>query len=97
RILQKAPEAPDILSVLDRVGREIARDFPEVGAHREDMHKVVQAEVERYENEGPTTEYTETTEGLPELPPGTPPTEVLYYLDPYTTSFEAHVVWSEGP
>src|SRR5208282_417024 len=50
RILQKAPEAPDILSVLDRVGRQIARDFPELGAHREDMHKVVQAEVERYED-----------------------------------------------
>ncbi len=163
RILQKAPEAPDILSVLDRVGREIARDFPEVGAHRDDLHQVVQAEVERYEdaigrarqtirryeervrstggrvgeetliewydslgvppdlaveeltqpppipedfysrvaerheNEGPTTEYADTTEGLPELPAGTPPTEVLYYLDPYTVSFEAHVVWSEGP
>ena len=163
RILQKAPEAPDILSVLDRVGREIARDFPEVGAHRDDMHKVVLAEVERYEdaigrarqtirryeervlstggrvgeetliewydslgvppdlaveelsqppaipedfysrvaerheNEGPTTEYADATDGLPELPAGTPPTEVLYYLDPYTVSFEAHVVWSEGP
>jgi alanine--tRNA ligase len=163
RILQKAPEAPDVISVLDRVGREIARDFPEVGAHRDDLHKVVQAEVERYEdtigrarqtirryeervrstggrvgeetliewydslgvppdlaveeltqpppipedfysrvaerheNEGPTTEYTESTEGLPDLPAATAPTEVLYYLDPYTTSFEAHVVWSQGP
>jgi alanyl-tRNA synthetase len=163
RILQKTPEAPDILSILDRVGREIARDFPEVGAHRDDLHKVVLAEVERYEdtigrarqtirrheeriratggkvgeetliewydslgvppdlaveeltdppkipedfyarvaerheNERPTTEYTETTEGLPDVPAATPPTEVLYYLDPYTTNFEAHVVWSEGP
>jgi alanyl-tRNA synthetase len=163
RILQKTPEAPEILSILDRAGREIARDFPEVGAHRDDLHKVVLAEVERYneaisrarqtirryeervrstggrvgeetlvewydslgvppdvavevleqppaipgdfyslvaerhENEGPTSDYVETTEGLPELPGSTPPTEVLYYLDPYTTNFEAHVVWTEGP
>ncbi|HYA54282.1 MAG TPA: alanine--tRNA ligase [Thermoplasmata archaeon] len=163
RILQKTPEAPDILSILDRAGREIARDFPEVGAHRDDLHKVVLAEVERYEdtigrarqtirrteervlaaggkvgeetliewydslgvppdlaieelshppaipedfyakvaerheNEGPTTEYADTGDGLPELPSSVPPTEVLYYLDPYTTNFEAHVVWSDGP
>lgn len=162
RILQKTPEAPDILSVIDRAGREIARDFPEVGAHRDDLHKVVLAEVERYdeaisrarqtirryeervrstggrvgeealvewydslgvppevavevldqppaipddfysrvaerhENEGPTSEYAETAEGLPELPAATPPTEVLYYLDPYTTNFDAHVVWKGG-
>jgi alanine--tRNA ligase len=163
RILQKVPEAPDVVAILDRVGREIARDFPEVGAHRDDLRNVVLAEVERYEdaisrarqtirryedrvrsvggrvgeetliewydslgvppdlaveelsappsipedfyarvaarheNERPTTEYAETTEGLPELPEGTPPTEVLYYLDPYTTTFEAHVVWTGGP
>ena len=163
RILQKTPEAPDILAILDRSGREIAHDFPEVGAHRDDMHKVVLAEVERYqdaigrarqtirryeervkaqgskvgeetliewydslgvppdlaveeltdppkipedfyakvaerhENERPTNEYAEPTEGIPEVPPATPPTQVLYYLDPYTTNFEAHVVWSEGP
>ena len=162
RILQKTPDAPDILSVLDRAGREIAHDFPEVGAHRDDLHKVVLAEVERYdeaigrarqtirryeerlrstggrvgeealvewydslgvppevavevleqppaipddfysrvaerhENEGPTSDYVETTEGLPEVPTSTPPTEVLYYLDPYTTNFEAHVVWVGG-
>jgi len=30
------------------------------------------------------------------VPPGTPPTEVRYYLDPYTLDFEAHVVWSDG-
>ncbi|HLM70014.1 MAG TPA: alanine--tRNA ligase, partial [Thermoplasmata archaeon] len=162
RILQKTPESPDILSILDRAGREIARDFPEVGANREDLHKTVLAEAERYddaisrarqtirryeervrstggtvgeealidwydslgvppdvaveelehppaipadfyarvaerhENEGPTTDYTESTEGLPEVPDGTPPTEVLYYLDPYTMSFEAHVVWVGG-
>ena len=162
RLLQKTPEAPDILSVLDRAGREIARDFPEVGAHRDDMHQVVLAEVERYdeaisrarqtirryeervrstggrvgeetlvewydslgvppdvaveeleqppaipedfyakvaerhENEGPTSDYADATEGLPEVPDGVPPTEVLYYLDPYTTNFEAHVVWVGG-
>lgn len=162
RILQKTPEAPDILSILDRAGREIARDFPEVGAHRDDLHKVVLAEVERYddtiararqtihryeerlrstgghvgeeeliewydslgvppdvavedleeppkipedfyakvaerhENEGPTSDYVEKTEGLPEVPDSVPPTEVLYYLDPYTTNFEAHVVWVGG-
>jgi alanine--tRNA ligase len=163
RILQKTPEAPDILSILDRSGREIARDFPEVGQHRDDLHKVVEAEVERYrdtmdrarqtirrteervrasggrigeemliewydslgvppdlaveelrdppkvpddfyarvaelhENERPTNEYAEPTEGLPEVPAGTPPTEVLYPLDPYTMDFEAHVVWTGGP
>ena len=161
RILQKTPEAPDILSVLDRAGREIARDFPEVGAHRDDLHQVVLAEVDRYadaitrarqtirryeervrstggrvgeetlvewydslgvppdvaveeleqppaipedfyarvaerhENEGPTSDYADATEGLPEVPESVPPTEVLYYLDPYTTNFEAHVV--SGP
>jgi len=163
RILQKTPDAPDIVSILDRVGREIAKDFPEIGAHRDDLHKVVLAEVERYdesigrarqtirryeervratggkvgeealiewydslgvppdlaveelteppkipddfysrvaarhENERPATDYAETTEGLPDVPHGTPATEVLYYLDPYTTNFEAHVVWSDGP
>jgi len=162
RILQKTPEAPDILSILDRAGREIARDFPEVGAHRDDLHQVVLAEVDRYndaisrarqtirryeervrstggavgeetlvewydslgvppdlaveelehppkipedfyarvaerhENEGPTSDYADSTEGLPELPDSVPATEVLYYLDPYTTNFEAHVVWVGG-
>jgi len=52
---------------------------------------------ERHENERPTSEYVETTEGVPEVPTATPPTEVLYYLDPYTTNFEAHVVWTQGP
>lgn len=162
RILQKTPEAPDILSLLDRAGREIAHDFPEVGAHRDDLHKVVLAEVERYdeaisrarqtirryeervrstggtvgaetlvewydslgvppevaveelehppaipedfysrvaerhENEASTSDYAEATEGLPDLPASVPATEVLYYLDPYTTNFEAHVVWVGG-
>ncbi len=163
RILQRTPEAPDLLAILDASGREIARDFPEVGAHRDDLHRVVAAEVERFaesierargtirrydervrstrgrvteddlvqwydslgippdlaveelkepppipedfyarlatrhENERPPTDYTETVEGLPEVPDGTPPTEVLYYLDPYTLAFDAHVVWTGGP
>jgi alanyl-tRNA synthetase len=163
RILSKVPEAPDLVSILDRAARQIARDFPEVGMHRDDLHRVVQAEIERYEesigrarqtvrrteekvrqtggriteqdllewydslgvppevaveelqnpppipedfyarvaaiheNERPTSDYVEKTEGLPEVPAGTPPTEALYYLDPYTVSFEAHVVWTSGP
>jgi len=51
----------------------------------------------RHENEAPTTDYAEKLEGLPEVPEGTTPTEVLYYLDPYTLAFDAHVVWTEGP
>ena len=163
RILEKTPEAPDLLVVLDRSAREIARDFPEVGANREDLHHVVSAEVERYHesierargtirryderthstggrvteedllewydslgippelaveelahpppipddfytrvaqrhlNETPTNDYVEKAEGLPEVPAGTPATEVLYYLDPYTLAFDAHVVWTSGP
>jgi alanyl-tRNA synthetase len=49
RILAKAPGSPDFLQIVDRSGREIARGFPEIGAHRDDMHRVLQAEVERYE------------------------------------------------
>ncbi len=163
RILAKTPEAPSLRAILDRAAREIARDFPEVGADRDDLHAVVQAEIERYdeaigrarqtirrfeerarsvgqrvtseqllewydslgvppevaveelseppaipedfyarvaarhENERPTTDYAEKTEGWPEVPAGIPPTEVQYYLDPYTVAFDAHVVWSEGP
>ncbi|HTS32367.1 MAG TPA: alanine--tRNA ligase [Thermoplasmata archaeon] len=163
RILQKTPEAPDILAVLDRAARDLAHEYPEVGQHRDDLHRVVQAEVERYAeaierargtirrteerlratggritaadllewydslgvppevaveelrdppaipedfyaqvaarhaSEVPTTDYTEKEEGLPEPPAGTPPTEVLYYLDPYTDSFEAHVLHVDGP
>ena len=162
RILQRTPEAPDLLAILDASGREIARDFPEVGAHRDDLHRVVAAEVERFaesierargtirrydervrstrgrvteddlvqwydslgippdlaveelkepppipedfyarlatrhENERPPTDYTETVEGLPEVPDGTPPTEVLYYLDPYTLAFDAHMLSGPG-
>jgi alanyl-tRNA synthetase len=48
RILQRTPEAPDLLAILDASGREIAHDYPEVGAHRDDLHRVVTAEVERF-------------------------------------------------
>jgi alanyl-tRNA synthetase len=163
RILQRTPEAPDLLALLDETGRQIAHDFPEVGAHRDDLHRVVTAEMERFadsierargtirrydervrssgarvteddliqwydslgippdlaveelkepppipedfyarvatrhEAETPATDYSERLEGLPEVPDGTPPTEVLYYLDPYTLAFDAHVVWTGGP
>ncbi len=163
RVLSKVPDAPELVAVLDRAGREIARDFPEVGEHRDDMHRVVEAEIERYaeaiararqtvrryeqrvrseggkvesedllgwydslgvppdvaveelehppaipdnfyalvaarhENEQPTTDYVDRAEGLPEVPADVPPTEVLYYLDPHTLSFEAHVVRADGP
>jgi alanyl-tRNA synthetase len=163
RILARAQGSPDFLQIIERSGREIARAYPEVGAHRDDMHRVLQAEVERYEEsikrgrvqvrrmeerivkEGrtvgvddlvewydslglppdvaaeelrqppevpddfyarvaarhaedqPEKEYSETTTGLPEPPPSTPATEVLYYLDPYTLSFRGHVLWNHGP
>ncbi|MCI4331648.1 MAG: alanine--tRNA ligase [Thermoplasmata archaeon] len=163
RLLQRVPEAPEITAVLDRVGREVARIFPEVGAHRDDLRRVVEAEVERYaealvraraaihrheeraeregkpltsddlvawydslgvppevaveelrhppaipedfyarlaarhEQEARETDYAEKGAELPELPAAVAETKVEYYLDPYTLSFEAHVVWSEGP
>jgi alanyl-tRNA synthetase len=49
RILQKTPDAPSLVAVLDDVGREIALDAPEVGAHRDDLHRVVEAEIERFD------------------------------------------------
>jgi len=163
RILAKVPEAPSLTSVLDRVGRELAHDFPEIGEHRDDLARVVEAEVERYaeaidrarvsirrqeakarseggritgddllrwydslgvppdvavaelaepvpipedfyaqvaarhESERPTTDYVDASEGFPAVPESVPATEVLYYLDPYTVSFEAHVVHADGP
>jgi alanyl-tRNA synthetase len=163
RILGKTPDAPEITSVLDRVARDLAHPFPEIGQHRDDLHRVVVNEVERYgeaiarargairrqeqrtraaggriteedllewydslgvppevaveelqdpprvpddfyvraaarhESEARATDYSEKSEGLPEPPPSTPPTEVLYYLDPYTDTFEAHVVHTDGP
>ncbi len=163
RVLAKAPEAPTLAEVLDRVGRDAARHFPELGAHRDDLHRVVAAEVERYdeaigrareqvrraeerservgtritgedlvawydswglppdlavqslknppevpkdfyallaarhEKEARETDYTEGTRGLPKVPESLPATEVLYYGDPYTLQFEAHVLHVEGP
>jgi alanyl-tRNA synthetase len=163
RILAKVPEAPELTSILDRIGRELARDFPEIGEHRDDLRRVVEAEIERYreaidrarmtirrheaklrseggrvtgddllqwydslgvppdvaveelanppaipedfyarvaarhESERPTTDYVDASEGFPAAPASVPETEVLYYLDPYTVSFEAHVVHVDGP
>jgi alanyl-tRNA synthetase len=163
RLLAKAPEAPPLVTILDRAAREIARDFPEVGEHRDDLRLVVEAEIEKYtdaiararqtirrheervrseggkvtgddlivwydslgvppdvaveelaqppaipegfyalvaarhEAERPATEEGETPEELPAVPAATPATEALYYLDPYTVAFEAHVVASSGP
>jgi alanine--tRNA ligase len=48
RTLQGVPDAPTIVALSDRVGRDLARDFPEIGEHRDDMAKVIEAEVERY-------------------------------------------------
>lgn len=163
RTLAKAPEAPKLLDVFDRVGREVARQFPEVAAHRDDLHTVLRAEMERYdeaigrardqvrraeerstrigapitgedlvawydswglppdlavqalehppeipkdfyamlaarhEQEARETDYAERGKGLPEVPESVPGTEVLYYTDPYTRQFEAHVVFVDGP
>jgi alanyl-tRNA synthetase len=162
RILQKTPDAPEITAILDRIARSLAAQYPEIARHRDDLHRVVLAEVDRYaeaierarniihryeeralaagtkvgtaellewydslgvppevavenlqhpptipedfyaqvaarhEAETPATDYSDKGEGLPELPAGTPATEVLYYLDPYTDSFEAHVVHVDG-
>ncbi len=163
RLLSKVPEAPSLVAILDRSGRELARDYPEIGEHRDDLARVVEAEIERYrealerarqtirrqdakyraegsrateedllrwydslgvppdvaveelsqppaipedfyarvaarhESERPTTDYVDASEGFPEVPASVPGTEVLYYLDPYTVAFEAHVVHVDGP
>jgi alanyl-tRNA synthetase len=163
RILQRTPDAPELIAILDRSAREIAKTYPEIGEHREDLHKVVRAEMDRFqeaidrarqsirrqeekaeatgghitgddllqwydslgvppdlaieelkhpppipddfyakvaarhEGETPTTDYTEQADGLPEVPLAVPATEALYYLDPYTVAFDAHVVWAQGP
>ncbi len=163
RILSKVPGGPELPSILERTAREIARDFPEVGEHRDDVRKVVEAEIEKYgealerarqtirrteerlradgrtvtgddllvwydslgvppevaveelksppaipddfytrvaarhEAEKPTVDEEAPETPLPELPTTVPPTEVLYYLDPYTVSFEGRVVATIGP
>jgi alanyl-tRNA synthetase len=162
RILQSVPDGPTLNSILDAVAREIAHVAPEVGEHRDDLHRVVDAEVDRFgesieraraairrfdertraaggrvteddllgwydslgvppdlaveelkeppkipddfyarvaarhEGEVPENEYTDHSEALPSPPEGTPATDVLYYLDPYTLSFEARVAWASG-
>jgi alanine--tRNA ligase len=48
RTLSTTPEAPGIVALVDRVGRDLAKDFPEIGEHRDDLARVVEAEVERY-------------------------------------------------
>ncbi|HTP53499.1 MAG TPA: alanine--tRNA ligase [Thermoplasmata archaeon] len=163
RLLSKTPEAPTLTAVLDRTAREMAKAFPEIGAHRDDLHRVVEAEIERYgeaigrarqtirrqeertkaeggtigveqliqwydslgvppdvaaeelssppaipddfyrqvaarhEGETPTTDYAEPTGDLPEVPASVPATDVRYYLDPHTVSFEARVLFASGP
>lgn len=49
RILAKGAEAPTLTDVLDRAARELDADFPELGAHRDDLHWVIEAEIERYD------------------------------------------------
>jgi alanyl-tRNA synthetase len=163
RLLAKTPEAPALLAILDRAGRELAKDYPEVGEHRDDLHRVVEAEIERYaeaiararqtirrqearttaeggkigvedllqwydslgvppdvaaeelshpppipddfytqvaarhEGDQPANEYAESAEEVPAVPASVPATEVRYYLDPHTVSFEARVLFASGP
>ncbi|MFI5414577.1 MAG: alanine--tRNA ligase, partial [Candidatus Lutacidiplasmatales archaeon] len=162
RLLDKVPEAPEITAVLDRAGRDMSEDFPEISLNRDDLHLVVEAEVERYreaidrardqvhrqeertvssggtitgddlvawydslgippelsveslekppaipedfyarvakrhESGTARTEYAEAPSSGPEIPLDTPATDVRYYLDPYTLSFEGHVVFASG-
>ncbi|HEV2315971.1 MAG TPA: alanine--tRNA ligase [Thermoplasmata archaeon] len=163
RTLASGPEGPELLTVLDRVARDQGKDFPELGQHRDDLHKVVRAEIERFEDSTARArvqirrqverlgksggsvgldQFVEWYDSLgitpdvaaqeirdppaipenfyalvarrheqaearassaeerspaPEVPSAVAPTEVLYYTDPYTVSFRAHVLWSSGP
>ena len=162
RVLARAPEPIELTAVIDRVGRDLARDFPEIGSHRADRDRILTAEIERYqeavararpvirrhedrlqgigrpvgveelvewydslgvppdvasgllerpvpvpegfyalvaqrhEGERPTNEYVQHEGVRAPIPSSIPATEVNYYLDPYTTSFEARVLWSAG-
>ncbi|MCI4345733.1 MAG: alanine--tRNA ligase [Thermoplasmata archaeon] len=49
RVLARMRDPPTLEGLLDRVAREQARDFPELGEHRDDLHRVVEAEVERFD------------------------------------------------
>ncbi|MEM0128566.1 MAG: alanine--tRNA ligase [Thermoplasmata archaeon] len=163
RLLARAGDPVDLIAVIDRVGRDLARTFPEIGRHRDDRDQILAAEIERFreaierarpilrrqeerlaaqgrspgteelvewydslgippdvaagllqrpppvpENfyqlaadrhaqEAPANDYQERGDGLPEVPATVPPTEVGYPLDPYTLTFDARVVWAEGP
>jgi alanyl-tRNA synthetase len=161
RALARMREPPTVEGLLDRIARDQSREFPELGEHRDDVHRVVEAEVERfdeaiararvqirrsseriesgggkvgvdelvewYDSLGVTPDVAveelahppdipedfyarvaarheseapaqETTEGTlrPSVPATIPPTKSEYYLDPYTTDFRAHVLFSEG-
>ena len=163
RLLARSSEPLDLIGVIERVSRDLVGHFPEVGQNREDRDRVLQAEIERFDeaidrarpvlrrqeerlrsegrtpgteeliewydslgvppdvaagilahpppvpedfysrvadrhvNETPTNDYAERRDALPELPVQAPATDVGYYMDPYTVSFEGHVVGSEGP
>ncbi|HEV2450053.1 MAG TPA: alanine--tRNA ligase, partial [Thermoplasmata archaeon] len=161
RALARMPDAPSVEGLLDRVARDMSHDYPELGQHREDLHRVVRAEVERFEEsidraraqvrraavrlgpsagkvsteqlvewydslgvtpdvaleelgqppEVPANFYTllaskheasggalPTSEEVerPPVPSSVPATEVLYYTDPYTVEFRAHVLFAQG-
>jgi alanyl-tRNA synthetase len=164
RTLARVPESPSLIALLDRAARDQARDYPEIGEHRDDLHRVVEAERERfdeaiarartqirrhserlqktggtistddlvewYDSLGVTPDVAleelgnptavpddfyarvavrheasasesvvkpETGPRPPEVPRETATTEVLYFTDPYTVSFRAHVLWTDGP
>ncbi len=49
RLVAKGRESPTIEAILDRTARDLSKDYPEIGEHRDDIHRVVAAELERYE------------------------------------------------
>jgi alanyl-tRNA synthetase len=49
RVLAHRAETLPLPDLLDAVGREMARDHPEIGENRADLRRVVEAEVERYD------------------------------------------------